>query len=140
AKLLEFEHPQLSCKAGEWSIRQSLIATKMVDLVVGPETMITNASGCFDTPKIVLLSHSSKENLTKYWKNDYSLEPDVENAPCYPCHQLHYSRQSCPSGDLWDDGNDMKLGSAPVCTLAIKPLVLLERLEMVYQKWKEAKT
>jgi len=96
ARLMEFEHPQLIERAGKWSLRESLIATKWVDLVVGPETMITNASGCFDTPKITLLSHSTEENLTKYWKNSFVMEPSQEISPCYPCHQLHYTKESCP--------------------------------------------
>lgn len=75
-------------RSGIWNIRQSMIMTKYADLVVGPETGILNAAGCFDTPKITLLSHSTHGNLCKYWKNDYCLSP--ENTWCYPCHMLHY--------------------------------------------------
>lgn len=138
ARLMEFEHPQLQPKAGAWKIRESLIATKYANLVIGPETMMTNASGCFSTPKITLLSHSSKENLTKYWENDHSLEPSTKTAPCYPCHQLHYTKESCPMGEMTDISTGEPLGQAPICSLAIAPQVLLAEMDKVYQEWKAA--
>jgi len=134
ARLLEFPHPQVLERSGKWSIRESLISTKYASVVVGPETMVTNASGCFPTPKIVLLSHSSKENLTKYWENDYSLEPDQSLAPCYPCHMLHYSKASCPVGTVEDTETGEEIGQAPICSVAILPQLVLERLEEIYQK------
>lgn len=133
ARLLEFDHPQLIPKAGVWSIRESLIATKFVNLVVGPETMITNASGCFETPKITLLSHSSHHNLCAHWLNDYSLEPDQTIAPCYPCNQLHYTLD-CPIGKAIDTVTEQEMGESPICTLAITPKRLLDRIIEVYTK------
>jgi ADP-heptose:LPS heptosyltransferase len=132
ARLLEFEHPQLLQRAGQWSIRESLIATKYVDLVVGPETMVLNASGCFTTPKITLLSHSTHENLCKHWENDYCLSPDKVIAPCYPCHSLHYSRESCPIGTILDTSTGEEVGKSPLCPIAILPTRLLSRIEEVY--------
>jgi ADP-heptose:LPS heptosyltransferase len=134
AKLLEFPHPQLVPRAGQWSVRESLIACEHAQLVIGPETMLTNGAGCFDTPKIVLLSHSTKENLTKYFVNDYSLEPT--EAPCWPCHQLHYSKESCPIGQMKDSDTGEVLGQAPICALSIAPNTLLAQMEKVYQQWK----
>jgi ADP-heptose:LPS heptosyltransferase len=137
ARILEFDHPQLIPQCGQWSIRESLIATKYVDLVVGPETMVTNASGCFDTPKIILLSHSSRENLTKYFRNDYSLEPDEVMAPCYPCNQLHYTKESCPTGALVDTISGQELGQAPICSLAISPPRLIAQMDQVLKEKNE---
>jgi len=136
ARLLEFEHPQLIEKAGTWLLRESLLATKYANLVIGPETGVTNASGCWDTPKIVLLSHSTKENMTKYFVNDFSLEPDVSLAPCWPCHQLHYTRESCPEGVILDTSSNEELGKAPICSISITPSKLLEQMEKIYQIWK----
>lgn len=132
ARLLEFEHPQAIEKAGKWSIRESLIATKYASVVVGPETMVTNAAGCFPTPKITLLSHSTHENLCKYWEGDYCLAPDEALAPCYPCHMLHYSKESCPLGMVEDTETGQEIGKAPICSVAILPTRVLERLEEVY--------
>jgi ADP-heptose:LPS heptosyltransferase len=86
-------------RSGVWSIRRSLIMTKHADLVIGPETGILNAAGCFDTPKITLLSHSNHTNLCKYWENDFCIAPI--NTFCYPCHTLHYQHHcgqdvTCP--------------------------------------------
>ena len=134
ARLLEFDHPQLIEKAGKWSIRESLIATKYVDCVIGPETMITNAAGCFSTPKITLLSHSSHENLCKYWENDYCLEPDQSLAPCYPCHMLHYSKESCPTGIVQDTETGEEIGRAPICPISILPQKVLARIDEVYKR------
>lgn len=134
AKLAEFEHPQMVPKAGEWSIRESILATKYANLVIGPETMMTNASGCWATPKITLLSHSSHENLCKYWENDYCLTPDLDISPCYPCHQLHYTKESCPIGEARDVDTGEILGQAPKCALAIQPERLLARMQEVYAK------
>jgi ADP-heptose:LPS heptosyltransferase len=47
--------------------------TKFVDLVISPDTGVLHASGCYDTPKIGLLGHTTIENITKYFKNDYSI-------------------------------------------------------------------
>lgn len=139
AQALEFTHPQLLPMAGRWSIRESLIATQRASCVIGPETMITNAAGCSGVPKIVLLSHSTKENLTKYFLNDFSLEPDVAMAPCWPCHQLHYTKESCPIGTLTDAEGE-ELGSAPICSMGITPERLLARLDEVvmWQRHRQA--
>src|SRR5256885_5734884 len=37
-------------RAGIWELRTSMLMTKWSDLVIGPETGILNAAGCFDTP------------------------------------------------------------------------------------------
>lgn len=90
AKILQMgweNTPQVHCKAGAWTIRQALAFAQAADLVIGPETGITNAMAYESVEKIVLLSHSSKENLTRDWLNCVSLTP--QNTPCYPCHRLH---------------------------------------------------
>ena len=87
-------------RAGRWHLRTTLNMTRFVDLVVGPETGILNAAGCFDTPKITMLSHSSHENLCKYWKNDFCIAPDTQEVFCHPCHTLHYVHSvnsECPT-------------------------------------------
>lgn len=80
--------------AGDWSIRQALTFAKYADVVVGPETGILNAAAMEESvKKVVYLSHSSQNNLTKHWKNTVALEP--ENCPCYPCHMMHYNWNHC---------------------------------------------
>lgn len=133
AQLMEFPHPQLLPRAGKWSIRESLIAAKYANLVIGPETMMTNAAAALGTPEIVFLSHSTKENLTKYWPKAHALEPAV---PCYPCHQLHYTKESCPVGEMYDKNTGETLGQAPICSMGISPVIVLNTMEHEYNLWK----
>jgi len=87
-------------RAGRWHLRTTLNMVRYVDLVIGPETGILNAAGCFDTPKITMLSHSSHENLCKYWKNDFCIAPEQKEVFCHPCHTLHYIHtvnSECPT-------------------------------------------
>lgn len=90
-------------RAGEWTLRTSMLMTKYADLVIGPETGMLNAAGCFDTPKITLLSHSSHDNFCKYFRNDYCLAPI--NTFCHPCHILHYTHAYGPDKCGACDGN-----------------------------------
>lgn len=88
------QEPRVLCRSGVWSIRETLtFACTQADLVIGPETGVLNAVGLEEVPKIVTLSHSSRENLTKYWKRCIALAP--AHTPCYPCHMMHYSFEDC---------------------------------------------
>ena len=117
------------------SIRQVFCLTKYVDCVVGPESSVINAAGCFDTPKIALLSHSNWNNLCKYWVNDHSLAP--ENIACYPCHQLHYTLDSCPTVDMVDQDTQQVAWAGPVCAAyGVTPERIHQKLDLIYQEWK----
>ena len=107
--------------------------------MVGPESMAMNVAACYDLPKICFLSHSSHENLCKYWVNDFCLEPDTTTAPCYPCHQLHYSLESCPIGAIKDSTSGEVLASGPRCAMgAISPERVIARLDEVYLKFSKS--
>lgn len=84
---------RVNLKSGEYTIRQSMALLELCDIVIGPETGMLNAAGMLDCQKIVLLSHSSQNNLTKHWKNTFPIEP--ANTSCYPCHMMHYSFEHC---------------------------------------------
>lgn len=95
--------PQVHRRSGKWSMRQTMAFAQICDLVVGPETGVLNAVSMEPVEKIVILSHSSVENLTRDWVNCVSLTP--QNTSCYPCHKLHavqdgfkYCRQHEKSG------------------------------------------
>ena len=124
-QMIEPRYPDISIpKAGICTVRQSMLFCKYADLVIGPETGILNAASCYDTHKIVLLSHSSEQNLTKYWTNTTALHP--ENCPCHPCHQLHYSRPSCPSGPE----------KATLCCENLSPDRVHNAIKKIYERWK----
>lgn len=136
-KLLEnWQHPNTINKAGIWTVRQSMIMTKYVNLVVGTETGILNAASCYDTPKIVLLSHSSVENLTKYWKNCTSLH--ARSCNCQPCHRLIYTlNNTCPLEKVTIQENGQKFEvEVPKCMANIRPEAVYEAFEKHYKEWK----
>jgi ADP-heptose:LPS heptosyltransferase len=85
---------RVKLRAGALSIRRTLTLAEHCDLVVGTETGVMNAVGLLPVPKVLMLSHSSVENLSKHWMNTTNLEPFM--AKCHPCHKLHYTSRTCP--------------------------------------------
>ena len=104
--------PRVITKSGKWSIRRTLAFLDQCDAVIGPETGVLNAASTLDCHKVVMLSHSSKENLSKHWKNTTTLEPDVYENFCFPCHKMHYGFDTCY--------RDEETGGA-MCAVHIKP-------------------
>lgn len=78
-----------------WPMRRLLALTQACDLVVTPDTGPAWAVAMCDMPKIVMLSHASPENITKYWRNTTTLTADQKRVPCWPCHQLHDTPATC---------------------------------------------
>jgi ADP-heptose:LPS heptosyltransferase/predicted SAM-dependent methyltransferase len=70
-----------------WSVREALAYTLLADAVVGTESLIVNAVAFEPMLKVVTLSHSSNENLTRHWRNTAALA--ATGLPCYPCHRVH---------------------------------------------------
>jgi ADP-heptose:LPS heptosyltransferase len=104
--------------SGKWSIRQTLAFMQLADLVIGPETGVMNAACCEPMPKLVFLSHSSRENLTRDWVNTYPLYP--VKTPCYPCHMLHFN---------WDHCTQDKASGTAQCQADISVEHVWERIE-----------
>lgn len=94
-QLLEtIQDSNISHLSGEEDIRTVLCLTQYVDLVISPDTGVLHASGCYDTPKIGILGHTTIENITKYFKNDMSIEA---KCACAPCFRLIYDHNiQCP--------------------------------------------
>ena len=84
--------PRVLPQSGKLTVRQTLALEQQCDVVIGPETGVLNAVAFEPNAKVVMLSHSSVENLTKHWVNTESL---FASTPCYPCHQLHYGNEFC---------------------------------------------
>lgn len=104
------EEPRVVRLSGELSIRQTLALAQQMDVVIGCETGVLNAVAFEDNRKVVLLSHSSHENLTKHWKNTNALAP--HGLDCYPCHRLHYGMDFC---------KEDKATGAAMCQKLISP-------------------
>jgi ADP-heptose:LPS heptosyltransferase len=85
---------------GKWTIRQTMSFIAQCDLMIGPETGVMNAAACEKIPKVVFLSHSSHENLTRDWALAYPMWARTSECPMRPegvsaCHVLHYGWDHC---------------------------------------------
>jgi len=121
------KEPRVRCTSGEMDVRDSLSLAQVVDCVVGPETGTLNAVAFEQVPKVIMLSHSSHENLTKHWVNTAVLTP--ASTDCYPCHRLHYTREFCHE--------DAATGAA-MCQKNIDPNRVFEAIHAAYQQYKRS--
>jgi ADP-heptose:LPS heptosyltransferase/predicted SAM-dependent methyltransferase len=104
AAILEagWEHePRVKCRSGKYSIRETMSLLEYVDVMVGPETGVMNAGSSLNCPKVVFLSHSTHENLTRDWVNTTSIASLKTTCPgrgdneAPACHQMHYNWEFC---------------------------------------------
>ncbi len=124
-KLLESFASNITNLSGDVDIRTSMALTNMVDLVISPDTGILHASGCYGTPKIGLLGHTTKENITKHFENDYSIEANPALCECSPCFRLIYDMKvQCP--------RDSETGGAYCMAKGIPPEVIMGKVKEVY--------
>ena len=77
-------------------------------------------------PKIVFLSHSSHENLTRDWINTFALHST--KTACYPCHKLHYSWKTCVQNQDKVDGKDAPWAGTAQCQVDLPPEACWEAL------------
>jgi ADP-heptose:LPS heptosyltransferase/predicted SAM-dependent methyltransferase len=120
---IKVDRSRLHFMATKQSIRETMALAQICDVVVGPETGVLNAV-CMDddVAKVVLLSHSSPDNLTKHWNNTRVICPPM-TVKCFPCHQLHYNIDACQITKL----SDGKEGAPwPSCAAEINPKDVFE--------------
>lgn len=88
-------------RSGKYSVRESLSLVQQADVVIGCETGMLNSVAMEEMPKVIFLSHSTQENLTKYWTSTHSLASvgthclgrGKDEAPA--CHRLHHGWTRC---------------------------------------------
>ncbi len=119
----EWEEGPVWRRVGIWSIRESMSFAQVADVVVGPETGILNGMAMEPNRKVVILSHSTNENLTRDWVNTKAVEP--VGVECYPCHRLHL--------DGWKYCNRHTEGLA-VCQRSIGPYMVYDAMELGLEK------
>jgi ADP-heptose:LPS heptosyltransferase len=110
--------PQASEKGGEhnWPIRRSLaFAIHASDVVVSPDTGPAWACAMEPVPKIILISHTSVENVTKHWINTITLHADHNKVPCWPCHKLWDGPCDFPNAE--------KNGAACISDISVETIV-----------------
>ena len=88
-----------------WPLRRSLALASVADLVVSPDTGVAWSVAMNDQPKIILVSHTSVENITKHWRNTVTMHADPDRVPCWPCHRLHNTPDTCVPNEF---GNGAK--------------------------------
>jgi ADP-heptose:LPS heptosyltransferase len=120
------KHPRVRCTSGELSIRQTMALAQLMDCVVGPETGVLNAVGFEPMAKVVMLSHSSANNLTKHWVNATAVTPS--GTDCYPCHQLHTDRRHCPEHEPT---------GASMCAWNTDPRRVYDAIAEAYMAWRD---
>lgn len=79
----------------DWPVRRTLAFAQACDVVIGPDTGIMWGVAFEPMPKVLLLSHASPENISKYWLNTVTMHADPTRVPCWPCHRLHDSPETC---------------------------------------------
>lgn len=109
-----------------WPTRRSLTQALVADLVVTPDTGVAWAVAMEETPKIMLLSHASQENITKYWVNTATLHADQNRVPCWPCHRLHDTIDTCTPNK---DG-----GHAAACVSDISVETILTEVSKLWKR------
>ena len=120
-KMIESYDKAITNLAGETSMMVSMCLTGLCDLVISPDTGVLHASGQYDTPKIGLLGHTTIENITKHFLNDYSLESDCA---CSPCFRLIYDH-------TWQCAVDDITGACWCMSSGISPERLVKQIEKV---------
>jgi ADP-heptose:LPS heptosyltransferase/predicted SAM-dependent methyltransferase len=101
----------------DWPIRRLFALASLADVVVGTESALVNAVAYEAPLKIVLMSHSTHENLTRDWLNTIAIEPD--GLACYPCHRIHADMTHCT--------HDFEANAA-ACQSAAKPELVIEHI------------
>ena len=121
-------------QSGKWSIRESMAFAEVADLIIGTETGLLNAAGSMDAWKIITLSHSSPNMLTKWWKNVIPLE-QPEGVGCErrweanggACRMLH----GASNRDPWEVcPQDQETGTA-LCQVSIGPDQMWDAIQRV---------
>ncbi len=87
--------PGMTFENQKFPIRRVLTQLQYCDLVISPDTGPAWGVSMEAVPKIVLVSHASVENITGGWRNTTTLHADTEKVPCWPCHRLHDTLDTC---------------------------------------------
>jgi len=115
--------------SGKWTIRESMAFAEQADLIIGNETGLLNGAGSMEAAKIVLLSHSSEEMLTKHWKNTIALQqPKGIGCAKQPCRQLHGADNS----NTWLDCPMHEETGTALCQWHIHPDQMWAAIESVF--------
>lgn len=97
--------PRMWLTSSRYTMRQVLVMLESASVVVGPETGTMSAAAFYPMPKIVFLSHSTVENLTRDWVNTTSLWAPKTECPgrgkneVVACHKMLPTFEGCRRHD-----------------------------------------
>lgn len=105
-------HPKFGHLVGRtWGMRDALAFAQTADVVVGTESAIVNAVSFEPIYKVVILSHSTVDNLTRDWVQP-TTTINADGLACYPCHRIHMDMTFCTQDETT---------RAAACQAAVKP-------------------
>ena len=114
--------------SGRLEIRPTMVLAQACDLVIGPETGVMSAVSMMDMGKVLLLSHSTVENLSRDWVNTQSIWS--KKTECYPCHMMVFG---------WDQCKQAEKSGAAQCQEDIEPDQVWRGIQRVMQRWQVRK-
>lgn len=109
------------------SFRQSLVAARYADYVIGPETGLLVGAGMWGTPKTMLCTTASVFQCTDGQRNDFSLQAQIE---CSPCHLAIYEERDCLHPCI---GNPINGQSMTVCNNKFSQEKIESVIQFVYE-------
>lgn len=122
------KEPRVHCMSGKWSIRESMAFAEVADIIIGTETGLLNAAGSMNAWKIVTLSHSSANQLTKHWKNVIALnQPEGVGCNKHPCMQLHGAEGHSP----WEDCPKEEATGTALCQFHVGPQMMFGAIQRI---------
>ena len=129
------KEPRVHRTSGKWTMRQTMSFMEHCQVILGPETGVLNAASCMPMRKVVLLSHSSEENLSRDWVNAVSVYSKTTSCPKRPegipaCHIMHYGWPHCTKD---------KETSTAQCQADINPEEVWNGVASELSKWQKAR-
>ena len=125
------EYDNLLFIGTDWDIRKAMTFCQLADVVVGQETGLLNCVGMEkDVHKIVFMTHSSSEQLTRDWLNTESIRMLPECAGTTGCHLLHYDWSHCNYDEVTKSAKCQAMISADLVYEKIVPYLSAEKVAL----------
>jgi ADP-heptose:LPS heptosyltransferase len=90
----EIQHERILTVQEKWPLRRIFNFMRGFDLAVGCESVVMNASGAYNIPKIIYYTHCWPESIGKNFTNHQSVVPqfneeeEKQGLACYPCYWI----------------------------------------------------
>jgi ADP-heptose:LPS heptosyltransferase len=91
--------PRMWLTSTRYTIRQVFLMLETASVVVGPETGVMSAAAFYPMPKVIFLSHSTIENLSRDWVNTTSLWAPKTHCPGRGANEVSACHKMLPTFD-----------------------------------------